>query len=206
MIRFLLGLSALAFVVGFLVGASASPVAGIAISALFGIVATAVTMYRRTVVQHNGSSAPSQTQSGRTIATPSVVGPLGTIFLAFAVALASGIGLGIYLRVVKPAHTYQKHFVWRGRQAPPNIRAALDWAVVGDRLAQMGYSQKDIVGLYELYLNSVLAQDASQGKPPLSADPLWKSLPPGRGHYEIDQRFTNPLVSHANDDPLRHMM
>jgi hypothetical protein len=134
-IWFSTGLTSLALILGFLVGGSHSPVAGVAITAAFGL---AVPFF---------SLLGGRGDVGRTdrLATA------GKVLTVFCLVFVVGMSLGAYSRLQDwPAPTrYSQVFPWKD-QPPKTAYHAIDWIIVGDRLRSLGYNNEQIQQVYAI--------------------------------------------------------
>ena len=142
MLNLSLGIACLAALLGFLVGASESPVAGIAITATFGIVATVLS------TKLSSSALDPNSQKSRDFTAVHLT-QLGRILIIFSVLFASGLAVGIAARL-KFNETDAPSLPWEGKQAPRSAKQAVDWIIVNNKLRGMGYSQKQVMEIYEL--------------------------------------------------------
>ena len=137
-----LGIASLAALLGFLVGASESPVAGIAITATFGIVATILS------AKSSAAAVDSVPQKATEVTTLPLY-KLGQMFIVFSIAFVAGLSGGIYARL--QFHEVDAQTLpWEGKSAPKSARQAVDWIIVGAKLRSMGYSNRQVLELYEI--------------------------------------------------------
>jgi hypothetical protein len=134
-IWFVLGLSCLSMVLGDLVGGSHSPVAGVAITAAFGLAVPLFTLL--------GSKSADTSADQLNIA--------GKVLSIFCVVFVVGLVLGASSRLTNwPApHRVALVFPWKD-QAPKTAYHAVDWLIVRDRLRSIGYTEEQVKQLYAI--------------------------------------------------------
>ena len=152
--KFVLGVVSLASIMGFLVGASSSPVAGVAVTAGFGVIASALA-YLRAGSQTDASSTPGSGHDHSARARLLLLASLNSMGLAltaFAVAFATGTAAGIWARKAHDAYQDPIEFPWTGQAAPTDTQDAIDWILVQQHLRRMGYKDRQIADLYKAWL------------------------------------------------------
>lgn len=146
------GICGLALLLGFLVGASSSPVAGVAITASFGLLAGMFAFFQKAALEKALKARANLSDQLQHLAPRIKAGlnALGRTLFIFAVAFAIGIGLGVYARLGQPFATRAapRDFPWQGLQEPASGQAAVDWIIVQERLVAMGYSTEQVRDLY----------------------------------------------------------
>jgi len=174
---FAIGLALLAAIMGFLVGASHSPVAGVTITAAFGL---AIPIFN---VLNNKPAPVTAASEGQPIPAPgatqttSALGPkelatIGKILTVFCVMFVLGLSLGAYSRVQDWPHVQlpPQQFPWKDTtQMPKESRYALDWIVVRARLHGMGYTDQQIQSLYSALKGAEIPQILMYAPPTLSS-------------------------------------
>ena len=190
MLQFAVGISLVALLLGFLVGVSESPVAGIALTASFGIVATGLALHQRTASGHPPDlpSVPDAEPTKSDLLT--ALESLGKVLIAFAITFVGGLALGVATKIWSHAPEPQQKLLWQISQvpasAPASARKAIDWIVVRERLRALGYSDQQILEVYRIDADKkkdedkggFLQPDNSLLSPILSAAPAASS--PGR--------------------------
>jgi hypothetical protein len=140
-----IGLSSMAITLGYMVGASNSPVVGTAITALFGLGVAAVGIVkdkRSAATEEQANTVPVQRSSNWMRST----GIMLTIFaLTFLVATVGGT----FVRTVatRPSVT---PLPWNGSAPPASARGALEWLVIQRRLLAYGYTIDQVQNFYKL--------------------------------------------------------
>ena len=151
MTSLIVGISSLACLLGFLVGASESPVAGLAITATFGIFATCFALYDRIMLSKK-SKANEQAESKEKISAKELMAfrQIGVSFIAFTLLFSLGMGTGIYVKFQITKHPIQKGLPWADKP-PKSARDAIDWILVREELIALGYTEAQISSIYLLY-------------------------------------------------------
>ena len=154
-----LGLSFTAVALGYMVGASNSPVVGSVIPGVFGLVVVAIGVFKdlghRTDVEDR-NSAPKE-RDGSTPLSFDSIRSLGIMLTVFAISYFGAAILGTEVRALtsRPAST---QFPWTEKNRPTKTTTALEWLVVQKRLVAYGYTLDQVRQLYE-WSQSVPAQD-----------------------------------------------
>lgn len=158
----LLGIAAIAAPLGFMVGGSATPVVGIALPAIFGLVATAIGLFQTTwpskehaelvVLASTNADIRSHLESmkSRLASTPRNI---GLALILFSAAYTSSAILGIRARTEDWFSVPQPEapeFPWASSKKPPTIESALQWIVLQADLRTAGYTDLQISTLYEI--------------------------------------------------------
>ena len=146
MYLFVGALGVLAAILGFLVGGSHSPVAGVAITAVFGMVVTATGLLgpNDRPVAHSDDPPPSKGR-GRRI-TKQMYRRTGAVLLMFAVMFAAGLFGGVSVR--SSASREARTFPWDQSNKPASAFDAVDWLVVQENLLSRGYTDQQVQELY----------------------------------------------------------
>jgi len=154
MLTFTLGIASIAVLLGFLVGASNSPVAGVAITATFGIVAAALAFYQKSGVE--GPFDPAITDPKKMPApqknTVDAFKNLGRVLAVFSIAFFAGLGCGVYVKLLPRGVEAASAFPWQGVASPASARTAIDWILVQRHLRSFGYIDTQIAEIYKLHL------------------------------------------------------
>lgn len=139
---FISGAIVLSLVVGVLVGASSSPVAGVVVTGLLGV---AIAFSGR---GSGDGKAPTTEQQDF----------IGQFILIFSVAMAVGIGMGVKVRVndwfLSGDTESTVEFPWQQSESPSSVREAIDWLIIQEKLVQMGLSEQQVQSLYDMKLDS----------------------------------------------------
>ncbi len=155
MLIFAIGVLCIGLILGFLTGASASPVAGTVITAAFGVLAAALTLHQGRLdtsqvsfPQIEGASATSAgvSAANRKLRT------VGLILIVFGAAFAVGFGAGLYARLTFEKPIAQDSLPWPLDKPPATALKAIDWIVLRERLRDRGYSDPHIQSIYEIEL------------------------------------------------------
>jgi hypothetical protein len=161
----MIGIAFVAATVGYMAGGSGTPVAGIAIPAVFGLMVTAVGLLQ--AVQPNkeflefikaaGDKADTQPDivdyRQRAKSAPSRV---GVALIVFSAAYLSAATLGAKVRIdgLLIAKPPAQEFPWASSKTkPPSISAALEWMALQSRLTELGYSSNRIAQLYAIQVS-----------------------------------------------------
>ena len=156
MYSFVLGVASLALLLGFLVGASSSPVAGVAVTAGFAMVAAALAYMQSSTVgdpSSQGGGKPTKAAEARALSV-ATLNSVGRVLMLFSVAFAAGIALGIWARTSHGAAHESVNFPWKAASAPTSARQAIDWILVYRHLRQLGYTDPQIAEIYRLNLEA----------------------------------------------------
>ena len=191
MITFATGIACLATLLGFLVGASESPVAGIALTATFGIVATGLALHQRAAGESPADLpkvagvVPGEGNLNRALRS------LGVVLVTFSLTFGIGLSVGVYTKLKSHEVQLEASLPWQGLQPPTSARKAIDWILVRKRLREHGYSDPQIVELYKIDLAVRKSDDKAIGwgstddqllSPILSAAPATPA-PQSKGNY-----------------------
>ena len=135
------GVACTAAAIGYMVGASNSPVVGSVVPAAFGLLTIAFAVPRRV--------APSEKPDGATPEALAALGPrsVGILLTVFATAYLGSALTGSAVRTwpARPIHT---PFPWTNSTAPADHIGAIQWLVVQKRLLAYGYTPDQIQELY----------------------------------------------------------
>jgi hypothetical protein len=156
MFSFCLGISSFALILGFLVGASSSPAAGVAVTAGFGIVAAALAyMQSSTVGTSNKAPSGKMTKGSQARALSiATLNSVGRLLIVFSLAFAVGIAVGVRARTAQNSARAPVSFPWVATTPPTSSRQAVDWLIVQQHLIKIGYSNAQIAEIYRLELAS----------------------------------------------------
>lgn len=162
-----LGLSLFSATLGLLVGASQTPVAGVLVTALFGVVVAAIGLFDNRNVAAKLDALKSELSRlsisgerfdeerisstlGRALVPDSA--RVGKLLFFFSVFFLLGMLGGALLRVnAWPSRKrVALEFPWSPQTKPTMPYNALDWIVIQDSLLKMGYSEEQVSQLYSL--------------------------------------------------------
>lgn len=166
LLPFLSGVLLVALLLGFLVGASSSPIAGAAVTAVFGLLAAALAFVQVKEIGEPGASTRIPTKgAGARRLSVSTLNSLGWCLVLFCIAFSTGLAAGVWARNAHSAQRSQVTFPWRGGAAPASIRVAVDWIAVKRALTSVGYSDAQIEELYRMSGNGLVPQDLFRSHP-----------------------------------------
>ncbi len=134
---FYVGISTFLFCLGILIGVSSSPVAGVFITGILGLLAGIAGFWYSK--QNYDKDAPIKldfTFLGLTLF-------LSSIFLVLGVYLGSCYRINYY-------NIKSVEFIWSKKNKPINLAEALDWIRINEILTEKGYSKSQIQYLYSL--------------------------------------------------------
>jgi hypothetical protein len=158
----LIGIAFVAATVGYMAGGSGTPVAGIAIPAIFGLMVTAVGLLQAVqpskefleFIKAAGDKADTQQDivdyRQRARSAPSRV---GVALIVFSAAYLSAATFGAKVRIdgLLISNLQAQEFPWASNKTkPPSISAALEWMALQSRLTELGYSSNRIAQLYAI--------------------------------------------------------
>lgn len=187
----LFGIASVAAVVGYMAGGSATPVANVAIPAVFGLVVTAVGLLHagqpgkelvelvQAAEKNEHAARELLAYRARSASAPVRVG-LALVVFAVVYLAAATVGAKVRIeRLLAPLPQAQA-FPWEGAaMKPPTLAAALEWMAVQTRLTALGYGRDDIAALYEIQ-QTEWTHEADRGRVAAQAlDGL--STPDGKG-------------------------
>jgi hypothetical protein len=197
-----IGAGFVAIAVGFMVGNSASPVAGAAIPAIVGLVVTAVGFVNRGAVSKDLAEllakAASDAQIRRVLAMDELrrdasKRTVGITLILFTVCYLAGVYGGAAARVhglpgltipTVPAEL----FPWTEHTRPATPERALEWVEVAAKLRALGHNDTQIIELYNIDVarnNALLSQyrtptfpwkDSETAPPTVQAALTWLTL------------------------------
>ncbi len=148
-----IGVLAIGTVLGYMVGASNSPVVGAAIPSVFGLVVVAIGAIKNWA--HTATSAAnergSEEQKGtnRLSLPPHTARPLGIMLTIFSATYLAAMLGGTEVRAAS-FRVRQTQFPWPNSTPPQSIEDALDWLAVQQQLVAYGYSPEQVRDLYRL--------------------------------------------------------
>lgn len=135
------GLAALSLVLGYTVGASSSPVASIIIPALFSLATAASAIALKKKIGSSQALVVSRA--------------FGLFLLIVSSMYLAGTVIGANARIsgfmlMKNTELKEKKFPWERVEPPENVRVAIDWIGVQEKLIERGYTADQIEQLYSL--------------------------------------------------------
>jgi hypothetical protein len=159
-----IGAGFVAIAVGFMVGNSASPVAGAAIPAIVGLAVTAVGFLNRGAVSKDLAEllakAASDAQIRRVLAMDELrrdasKRTVGITLILFTACYLAGVYGGAYARIngvpgLKIPAVPTEQFPWTEHTRPATPERALEWVEVAAKLRALGHSDTQIRQLYDI--------------------------------------------------------
>lgn len=145
------GASSTAIALGYMVGASNSPVVASVVPAGFALVVAALGLlqgrgHRTASGDHEGNiSQPEIPKLG----SASGIRPLGITLTVFALTYLGATIVGTQIRTLTLA-TDSAPFPWTQKNRPTKTQTALEWLVVQKRLVAYGYTVDQVRQVYEL--------------------------------------------------------
>ena len=152
MLHFAIGIISVAVLMGFMVGASSSPVSGIAITAIFGLMAGTFAYAQQSRIGDPDTPSSKTDKSGRARAMAvDTLNALGRVLVCFTLAFTVGLAVGIWAKANSRTPTAPGVLPWSSAaSAPASARDALDWIIVQKNLKAMGYDDTQVQFLYKL--------------------------------------------------------
>ena len=158
----LLGIAFVAATVGYMAGGSGTPVASVAIPAVFGLVVTALGLLQAAqpnkdlleYLKSSGEKADTQPDiveyRKRTKSAPARIG-IALIVFSSAYLVAATFGAKVRIDNVLAPKKEAREFPWaKSDTKPPTIAAALEWMALQARLNELGYETDRISVLYAI--------------------------------------------------------
>lgn len=183
------GIAFVAATVGYMAGGSGTPVASVAIPAVFGLVVTALGLLQAAqpskdlleYLKSAGDKADTQPDileyRKRTKSAPARIG-IALIVFSSVYLLAATIGAKVRIDNLLAPTKEVREFPWaKSDTKPPTIAAALEWMALQARLTELGYDNERITALYAIQVDEWKSQ-ATQAKAVASA--LEKSETPSK--------------------------
>jgi len=185
MYLFVVALGILAATLGFLVGGSHSPVAGVAITAVFGLVVTATGLLATTPRAPTASAASPAPAGAVQAVTERTYRRTGAVLLVFAVLFVAGLSGGISVRTSSSRQA--RTFPWNDANKPANAFDAVDWLVVQENLLSRGYTEQQVQELYRGWSPAPTATSFGIARP---LSDLFRGAPTGEGgeHFIAENR------------------
>jgi hypothetical protein len=161
----LLGISAIAAPLGFMVGGSATPVVGAILPAIFGLVIAAVGLYQIKFPSKDQLELFTELQKNelltqylKTIKDYQEKAPLkvGLILLVFGIVYQLGAITGITARTHQwflPKQKVAPEFPWSSSTRPVSTDAAFKWITFQSGLLALGYTNEQIRELYQIQVS-----------------------------------------------------
>jgi len=157
------GIAAIAFVTGFMIGASNTPVGSIVIPSIFGLILTTVgflqnpalsEIEKATLEEIRKESRLKNVLNDFNDTISKKASHIGIVLIIFSIFYLSGIVVGAQARIrnwmipQKPISI--KELPWKNSQIKPSsIPVALDWVLLQERLLALGYNYSQIQEIYQ---------------------------------------------------------
>jgi hypothetical protein len=163
---FLSGLGSTSLCIGFMIGASSTPVVAVIVPVLFGLVTTSIGLFQNHDLKISSNESEASTLADGLAAKQKQAGLLLIVFSMFyMIGLGAGIGARvgewhrIFTKSVKIDASSKRMFPWEGniKEQPKSIENTLNWICLQEKLIEMGYTHEQVKNLYM----TVLARDIS---------------------------------------------
>jgi hypothetical protein len=189
-----LGVGALGGLLGFMVGVSSTPVAGVGVTSLFAIVASGLALLSqgKVAVPTASLSLPKAIAVSNRISVSSLC-LLGQVLLLFSLTFGAGLWGGISVRLEHDGRTVP--FPWARSETPKTLQSMIDWVGVAAYLRRAGHSELQIA---EFYAAAQKAQ--SDVEPPQRAASAVGRPPPRR---ETEKAVQKSAWAPAGTDATR---
>jgi hypothetical protein len=193
------GIGSIAAVLGYMVGASQTPVASVAIPAVFGLVITSVGLisgsdidkkldslkkiFGKGKIDEESLDKDKLTQVENTLAsiqsalvkTPELMGKMLVVFTTLYIAgLSFGTAARLHDWFVPKPPIIQRHLPWASNPnlpPPSNTSDIIDWVGLQDELLELGYTQSQIEQLYSIQVAEWNKEKAEQKNTNASVSP-----------------------------------
>lgn len=163
----LLGIGLTTGMIGFMVGASSSPVIGAVVPVTWGAIGAVLSFFLQKDQAETGDSHST------TLFSRQVKLALGATLICASVFYGVGFLAGTQARInawlipdsLLSARLPERHFPWDDQTQPFYIDGVLKWLLVQEELLGLGYSEQDVQALYKNYVsnNDVMARLWQQG-------------------------------------------
>jgi len=159
----IIGLSITGFTVGYMVGGSSTPVVGIAIPLLFGLIITSFGMFQpykhikhlHSDITNNIDEIISKTKKELS----EVKRIIGFTLIFFSSFYLVGTFIGSYTRINSIFKvTNSPAFPWSKDNKPKEMKEALAWIKLQNILTKLGYSKSKIEDLYKIENNKLILE------------------------------------------------
>lgn len=144
----LIGLACLAITIGFIAGASESPVVSVVIPAIFGLGVTAIGLIAPSENKKENQTIEEDKPKSRN-ADLLIKGRLiGVVLIIFSFCYVGGLLLGANVRIYRPFQQ-SRQLPWANENdAPIRKKDAILWIAVQEKLLSMGYTQTRVKEFY----------------------------------------------------------
>lgn len=153
----LAGLAAIAFVTGFMVGGSATPVAKVAIPIVFGLAVSAVAALQTSFVSKSHLEAfkhdLGKLENLLLRERAALPRQIGACLLAVAIGYGAGVGVGMLTRIREwiPPRDLPDPVLWGPQTvAPPNPAAGLNWILLERVMRERRFPPETIQLLFDV--------------------------------------------------------
>jgi hypothetical protein len=177
------GVAAVATILGYMIGGSATPVVSVAVPAIFGLVLSAIGLFQRRhpsqdfleFIRRAGSDAeaiPEVAEYRRS--TRLAEARIGYVLITFSLFYLAGTVVGSKVRIdgLLAREVPAPPFPWSQSEPPKTLEAATGWIALQHRLIQLGYTEQQIASLYAVQLQEVKeAERLQQANQPSPAPP-----------------------------------
>jgi hypothetical protein len=166
------GVASLALCIGYMVAASDTSIASVAVPAVFGLIVTAFGLVSgataekkleevKEIVSNLNDKVAGETVAAlqtSLIAFRSDLGKVsesvGKLLIVFTLFYAIGLLVGAQVRIRRllSPDMNARLLPWHNTAAPPTTAEAMDWISVQEQLLAMGYSRQQIADLYQIQI------------------------------------------------------
>ncbi|WP_313621443.1 hypothetical protein [Achromobacter sp.] len=157
------GVGLVGLTIGYMSGGSSTPVAGVAIPVIFGLMATVFAVLQAKKDRSDASTLPEpappaddhRSESGKTAALPDLHPHrnVGVCLVVFSLGFLAGAHTGAYVRVhelMRPRPSAPM-LPWKeGDDQPPSVESALQWVAVQRELVSLGFDERQIDSFYRI--------------------------------------------------------
>lgn len=163
---FLSGLGSTSLCIGFMIGASSTPVVAVIVPVLFGLVTTSIGLFQN----HDLKISSNESEVSKLVdGLASKQKQAGLILIVFSMSYMIGLGSGIGARVgewhrifiksTKIDASPKRLFPWEGniKEQPKSIENTLNWICLQEKLIKMGYTHEQVKKLYMTSLSRDLS-------------------------------------------------
>lgn len=150
---FIAGISIFAIMLGLLIGASSTPIAGVFITGIFGSLLGVASLFYKGVNNEKESDSNSTSLKRNYQKIISTGKATGLALAFFSIAIVIGIYLGSMYR--RSIYNVNAEIIWTKDTKPKSTYEALDWITVTQILQQRGYSISQIKEIYKIRINEI---------------------------------------------------
>lgn len=166
-VKFLTGVGITAFCIGFMIGASSTPIVAVIVPTIFGLVTGSLGL-----LQEKKASEMTEFDKYNSFESTTKKDEIGQFLILFSLSYMAGLGMGIAARVgewqrvflskgngVDMVENPTKTFPWEGLYEPGNMEKigsnfadALNWICLQEKLLEIGYTPEQIKSLQQMPL------------------------------------------------------